>query len=80
MDAQWCVHAAIFVNALSQRTSKSERDEGLLPIGVDHWLDVVVVRGGGLEPPCLAALAPKASVSAISPSPHILSTADDPAR
>jgi hypothetical protein len=25
------------------------------------------VRGRGLEPPCLAALAPKASVSAISP-------------
>ena len=28
------------------------------------------VRGRGLEPPCLAALAPKASVSAISPPAH----------
>ncbi len=29
-----------------------------------------MVRGRGLEPPCLAALAPKASVSAISPPAH----------
>ena len=29
------------------------------------------VRGRGLEPPCLTALAPKASVSAISPPARV---------
>ena len=32
---------------------------------------IYLVRGRGLEPPCLAALAPKASVSAISPPAQI---------
>ena len=35
-----------------------------------HLCDLFMVRMRGLEPPCLAALAPKTSVSTIPPHPR----------